>query len=469
MLCFPTGISQLQNGEGLFGRTGLVEYARGSLCCSVHRDYSDVCSGAQDSYLGAKGTHPAFALAGTGVNVCCAEKKTLGIDREFLGLCSSFWVPGSQFRAKALLRDVRKYATGTVTNLASFGVGYCYLQLIRPEFRFRVARILGPLPLLADFLMVYRLAGVCSSRSELVFVGQGLLHVKTAVDVVEGKDVWKELHGLLEMDENVRIGVENQNYGTVAGARIQGDGTRCEIGGEVQLDSAMKDGSESALARGHCMKCNCIVRVDGHAERCRVPYKRDSAVTLVGDAQHALDVKSVVAGALPPGSHFTVVASAYLSAAAQRRYLDMVDGVVTGFYSDHTYGDMFESRYKGAFRREYLYWLASDIEGVYGGDVARRVRAVVVDVAERSSALDGSVKKPGRREGCDLSYEEASEFASAMVGLDGVASSARGFGNSSFVDTGDTSGYSGACDWFIQIAIVTSLCFIGFIVGTYLS
>jgi len=117
-----------------------------------------------------------------------------------------------------------------------------------------------------------------------------------------------------------------------------------------------------AVERMDCERCGIKgVVMEGHAERCVIPEARDPVFELIGDARHSLDVKLAVVSA-KGDRHFSRMATEYVSAVAQRRYLASVGQVFGNKAADHACGSSFERQYKGRFRKQYLVYLFYDLQ-----------------------------------------------------------------------------------------------------------
>lgn len=238
----------------------------------------------------------------------------------------------------------------------------------------RVARILGPMPLLADVCLLYRLAGRAHISVKFTFVGPGLLHCEEA-DVREsrsGRDVYAEMLGLIEMCEDVRIGSvvddSRQNIGlSVAGLEDKLPDSLLESP-RVSVKTSL-----GPMAKVRCTRCGFDVNPVGHGDRCRKVRQRDAAAELLGDSLHSMDVKVLVVSMFPKGTHYTEIVKEYVVSSSQRDYLlGIRPDLKSCSYSDHTYANIFETMYCGEFRDKYLCWLRRDLELHGGEDVYSR-------------------------------------------------------------------------------------------------
>jgi len=274
------------------------------------------------------------ALCGDGRVVCRASLESLEKDVRLARVALDFGTGGV-----CILRAGRTYCERfkvcLVLEMKDFGAGYCYLHLFAPNVRLRVARILGPLPLLVDVLRLYVCVGLARVNGCWLFVNGAGIHlsgsdgsggVKLPVD---GVQIFVELARRVSVFEGIRIGI---------------------AGKDLQFTTSVKE---------MCRVCKCMVVPFNHEFRCQVRGGRvsDPGLELLGDAAHSLDVKLCVVAGFPVGSHFTVISSEYVSAFSQSQYMKTVGLWSDVGWSDHTWGNEFELKYKGRFRREYLAWL----------------------------------------------------------------------------------------------------------------
>jgi len=105
-----------------------------------------------------------------------------------------------------------------------------------------------------------------------------------------------------------------------------------------------------------CDVCGFNVNPDGHESRCRPAREPLSdairAAAWIGDAVHKLDVRMVAQCMNVPHVSCEAFLSAYVTNAAMREYMKIVEPGVEG--SAERLGTVFESRYFGDFRIQYL-------------------------------------------------------------------------------------------------------------------
>jgi len=352
----------LTTGNSVYGITALSDYMSGRVCCAIHKTVEEVVGDAVVGIEGQAGTHPALRVASLrGYRGCLAERSTLELDRQFAVGAVTFSLTGFQFRSKKILSHLRKYETGTVMGLESFGRGYCYLGLFREAMRFRVARVLGPVPFVSDVALLYRLAGRDVHRYTVRSVSQGFFHCERSDEVIDGKDMFALLLGLVEMWPDARIG---------SGGFSWVNCSRC--GKYVQPIAHVCRPDTAGKSKVWCDRCCCFVVGEDHEKRCRPKISRDVGRELVGDALHGLDVKMGLVYSLLPGMQLTEVAKEFVSASAQRNYLQSVEpGLLPEGCSDRQWSNLFESKYDGVFRDKYLDWFSAELEEQYGRSIAR--------------------------------------------------------------------------------------------------
>lgn len=284
---------------------------------------------------GLAASHPVVAVKGEVAKLCLVEQSVSRNDKEFVKAALTMSVPDFAYLRSKGLPGARKWGTGVQLGLAAFGRGYCYLPLFRPEFWFRVARVLGPVPLLLDVLVLLRLAGRSQVRAAVRVSAEGILHLDLG-PYVPAFEVVQELSGYLLLQSDIRIG--------------------------------------AGVDKVHCNRCGYFVVPDGHDERCRIVLGRaDPAAELLGDARHAVDVKEAIVAMSPSGTLYTEVAKDYTSGRAQRCYLVSVDELaLPEGRSEHSWGSEFERRYfrDQTFRLCYLRWLHEDLRLRYGTSVS---------------------------------------------------------------------------------------------------
>jgi len=100
------------------------------------------------------------------------------------------------------------------TDIAAFGNGYCYLALLHHDSWWRVARLLGPNPLLKSLCRFVLWVGKPTARRySLIKVGDGFYHVvvdKTSKGLVNGagRDVCVQISRITDGEPGARVGFE---------------------------------------------------------------------------------------------------------------------------------------------------------------------------------------------------------------------------------------------------------------------
>jgi len=162
-------------------------------CCKLHRSLDSSLLGEGGCSMRCIGSHPAIRAASAVPvsHVCVVEDGVRELDRRVVCDALGLVAGGRTFGFSAMSLGWRKkYATGGVLAMSSFGAGYCPLLLVEPYMRMRVARILGPLPLIADVLRVLFVA--CLSMvepMELVETTVGAYHLQLSKGTRERKKV----------------------------------------------------------------------------------------------------------------------------------------------------------------------------------------------------------------------------------------------------------------------------------------
>jgi len=140
-----------------------------------------------------------------------------------------------------------------------------------------------------------------------------------------------------------------------------------------------------------CKLCECSVVADGkHESRCVKPLESCPRAEFLGDALHTWDVKLLVL--LSYSSDWTDEVKEYVSAGAQKRYLQSIGVELGAGASDHYWGSEFERLYGGEFRAEYLRGVMTEVgvncntvrmltEGKYSEMVSRLFLRVAAEVA----------------------------------------------------------------------------------------
>lgn len=298
----------------------MLRYVQGAYCCSVHRGVEEVVGEIGSVVPGKMGVHPAFARSDGGKPTpCVAGGATLAKDREFAAMALTMELTGFQFNSLKVMSPVRKYATGAVTSMASFGRGYCYLELIREELRIRVARILGPAPLVSDVLAFYRVAGAAFHIVDFQELGFDIYHCVPGKSRLSGRAVYWQLLGMVAESPRCRLGID----------------------------------------KVFCKECGFSVNPEGHSERCTPVMRYSEGDALLGDALQDVDVRDILR-ALPETSENAKEREKYVSAEGQRRYLVQAGVVLTGCRSDRDWSNYFEANYV-FFRESYRAWLSMEV------------------------------------------------------------------------------------------------------------
>lgn len=111
------------------------------------------------------------------------------------------------------------------------------------------------------------------------------------------------------------------------------------------------------LPKTWCDVCGCMVKWDGHSERCKPKrekgWSEKRVAAWVGDTIHRLDIKLIALNMGLESDALEIFMQQYIVNAAMAVYMrDFHAADVMS--SDHTLGTEFESRYVDSFRVEYL-------------------------------------------------------------------------------------------------------------------
>lgn len=163
-------------------RTDMSGWRAGVMsCCRIHEAVVCGIDGAEGCCGDEPGTHPSIAVLykkELKELKCFAETGVLVRDKQFARAVVQLPRSGAYMQEESL-GCMRKYIRGMAVEVSSFGAGYCYLRAVRPEVRMRVARVLGPISLVADVLRMINAVGISSGRSmEWKFIAPGYFHLQ---------------------------------------------------------------------------------------------------------------------------------------------------------------------------------------------------------------------------------------------------------------------------------------------------
>jgi len=152
------------------------------MCCRMHRTVKFGEPAGAGCRGQMYGSHPAIKALYEGVvrnEVCLVEPHVKEKDRQLVD--AALDVDYGGWSGQPGMEWLSRFHTSSLTEMSSFGAGYCYLLAFVPGVRSRVARVLGPLPYLTDVLRMLRVAGA-SDVGELclVEVARGMFHVTVA-------------------------------------------------------------------------------------------------------------------------------------------------------------------------------------------------------------------------------------------------------------------------------------------------
>lgn len=412
-------------GLTVFASNDLTALARSdfSSCkCKVHVKFPFETLSAG---CGARqvGSHPVVQAAAEGKHVYChAEQLVRDADKNFL----QFALSGSEERAYAAERvpvSVERYCSVVGASARDFGKGYCYLTPIRPKARWRVARLLGPCPLLRDVAVMLRVVGANKFRPLVLepVVG-GLYHVANGQVKGEsseaGSKFYDEVVRVIGTWPDARVGVRLSELcfdwwnvrlksGTASDMRLcgkcgimvkpeghEGSCRGSQFSDMCRQETVVVDACDDMLIprpvskdRGRCDTCGFIVKLDGHEERCKKPVMPSGDKLLLsrrawlGDVQHRLDVRVYVLLSGVPDKARGQVEERFVERGAQAAWYKAYQGdkEAAGGTSEHSLSTAFEASYVGIFRAAYVadqLMLREDV--VVDGDLMRFVTGLPI-------------------------------------------------------------------------------------------
>jgi len=204
-------------------RSVLTDYPATEMVLSVDEKFSCDCKihqrvrcgeqGASGCSSWAHGTMYAIkAVYGPGsVKLCHAETGVRVLDKRFANFSMNVVTAsylGGQYK------PIEKYVKGRAVGVEYFGAGYCYIGAMIPEARVRVARVLGPSPLLTDFLRVYAVVGLSDiPRFHLEFTEAGV-HLTFDGPAVHNRGRWLALSVVKYIRQShgeMRVGVTDKD------------------------------------------------------------------------------------------------------------------------------------------------------------------------------------------------------------------------------------------------------------------
>jgi len=179
-------------------------------CCALHRPVVCGVVGALGCRGLKPGTHASIrALYTKGVYYCHAEVGQKVIDQQ---LFKSVVELSDGFVNAALPRTNRfkkRFMAGFPIDVSCYGAGFCYLGLMDQTARSRVARCLGPFPLVADVVRMMMFVGDKENVSaSVVGVDDGCWHVedKPCGSFPVYRFLVRKLFTIVEHDPFARIG-----------------------------------------------------------------------------------------------------------------------------------------------------------------------------------------------------------------------------------------------------------------------
>lgn len=167
--------------------TGLNLSGEDGGCCRIHSFPRSWLTKSVGCAQKAVGGHPAVkAAAARRPYICQTTDDTRAADRALVQLYVTHSLTARAYEGK-VFQPAQRLATGTA-GLESFGKGYCYLVAFPQAFYMRLARVLGPAPLVLDVLKMLCVAGRGSMAAlKVTEVEKGFFHV-TRDKTVKGQN-----------------------------------------------------------------------------------------------------------------------------------------------------------------------------------------------------------------------------------------------------------------------------------------
>lgn len=185
----------------------------GSCFCAIHKK---VVFGKEDGVGCEKlphGTHESIAAlySERSNRYCHAELGVRVLDGKFAAFAynaRAFACLGGDYK------PIMKYVKGSHAGLPRFGSGYCYMEAVIPEARVRVARVLGPLPYMVDWLRVICVVGrVEIDEWSLEEVKVGSWHLESiSSNKVAARGLVERIVEILDTQPKARIGVKSEDF-----------------------------------------------------------------------------------------------------------------------------------------------------------------------------------------------------------------------------------------------------------------
>lgn len=241
--------------------------------------------------------------------------------------------------------DIRRWERGPIFGVSTYGQGYCYLELFKPQVRIRVARLLGPFPYVADVQRLFNFCGTELAHVSFKAVIGSVYHVDVGCRM-QGHELLRELCDIVADNPDARIGAD--------GPSVLSDDFMTSVEVKPLLSS-----------KGYCDVCGFVVVKEGHVSRCRKPDVVDKVRAFVGDALQAVDVKVALAASGVSHAEITDAAKVFLSGSAQAGYMREFYPVVVAGLNVRQCSNRFEAAYCADFRERYVHWMLDRV-GVAG-------------------------------------------------------------------------------------------------------
>jgi len=184
-----------------------------SPCCRLHQRIELAKDGGVGCAALACGTHVSIrALYRDDTRYCHVELGVRVIDAE---LFSEIVVMNNAFIERAFMcgkRFKQRYCGGSPIGWLAYGAGYCYLMPVAGAVRSRVARCLGPLPLLADVVRFLLVFGDVDVRTlSIAETSSGVWHVAASESRKEGMSCAQlitKMTEIIRVCPGARVGLE---------------------------------------------------------------------------------------------------------------------------------------------------------------------------------------------------------------------------------------------------------------------
>jgi len=186
--------------------------------CELHQPVEHDVIGGVGCAAESVGFHKAVQalyIVGGPVRYCHAEPAARRNDNVLAGMMLKGGGSKFAFQSKDLPVAVKRLSGKTNYQYEAFGAFFCYLGGVRHEYRMRVARIMGPKPLVVDVIRAVCVVGRCvMQRVKLKCVGEKMFHLEPdgSERVTNGGVllVQKLLVAVVQYGDDIRIGAGSE-------------------------------------------------------------------------------------------------------------------------------------------------------------------------------------------------------------------------------------------------------------------